>query len=300
MSLRAKLVSWNLKRTVKSKPLHEIDPEILRANMDAYAPKKNPPGVSLESINDGAIRGEWHRHARSEPGTTILYLHGGGYVFGSAKSHRAVTFALAEAAAAQVFSLDYRLAPEHPFPAAVEDAVAAYQWLLGQGVEPRKLIIAGDSAGGGLALALVLALKQRGLAAPAGLVLYSPWTDLAVTGASIDANEKTDAMFKAEYIRKGIGRVLNGADPMDPLASPLYGDVSAFPPSLIFVSDDEVLRDDALRMHERLLEAGARSTLISERGLPHVWPIFVGMFPEALTAVRRSAAFIRDTLENEA
>jgi acetyl esterase/lipase len=296
MSLRAKFAIWHLKRTVKSKPLHEIDPEILRANMDAYAPKKAPAGISIESVDAEGVRGEWHRHERSAPDRIILYLHGGGYVFGSPKSHRAATFALAEEARAQVFSLDYRLAPEHPFPAAVDDAVAAYQWLLAQSIDPNKLIIAGDSAGGGLALALTLAVKTRGLEGPAGLLLYSPWTDLAVTGASIDANEKTDAMFKAEYIRKGVGRVLNGADPKTPLASPLYGDVAGFPPSLIFASNDEVLLDDSIRMHERLSEAGALSTLVRESGLPHVWPIFVGDFPEARAAILRSATFIQERM----
>ena len=293
MSLRAKLAIWNLKRTVKSRPLHLIDPAILRENMDAYAPKKIPETIDLEAADADGVRGEWHRPRGDDAARTILYLHGGGYVFGSPKSHRALTFALAERAPANVFSLDYRLAPEHPFPAAIDDAIAAYQWLLAQGVDTNKLIVGGDSAGGGLALALMLAVKARGLALPAGMVLYSPWTDLAVTGESIDANEKTDAMFKAEYIREGAKRVLNGADARAPLASPLYGDAAGLPPALMFVSEDEVLRDDGVRMHEKMKTAGVACELVSETGLPHVWPLFVGAFPEADKAVDRTVDFIR-------
>lgn len=294
MSLRAKLSIWHLKLTVKSKPLHLIDPDVLRENMDAFAPKKIPHDILMEPVEDGSVRGEWHRRADHDDERTIFYLHGGGYVFGSAKSHRKATFALAQDAQARVFSLDYRLAPEHPFPAAVDDAIAGWRWLLEQGVDPDKTVIAGDSAGGGLTLALMYAIKARGLAKPAALVTFSPWTDLTVSGQSMDENEKTDAMFKAEYIREGAKRVLHDADPRAPLASPLFADVTGYPPCLTFVSDDEVLRDDALRMHDRLIDAGVTSELVREKGLPHVWPIFVGAFPEAQAAIEKAAKFIRE------
>lgn len=292
MSLRAKLAIWQLKRTVKSRPLHEIDPGTLRANMDAMAPKAIPDGVTVEPVHAGAVKGEWHRPREPEAGRIVLYLHGGGYVFGSPKSHRALTFALAQKARATVFSLEYRLAPEHPFPAAIDDAIAAYSWLMAQGVDPDRLVIAGDSAGGGLALALGYAIKARGLKRPAGLLLYSPWTDLTCSGETMETNAKSDAMFKPEYIREGIDRVLQGADPHAPLASPLFADVSGFPAALIFASEDEVLLDDSARMHKALVDAGVESRLLTEKGVPHVWPIFVGKFPEAGKAVAQSVDYI--------
>lgn len=294
MSLRAALAIWNLKRTVKPQPMHLLDPQILRDQMEAFAPKKIPEGIRLETVEEAGVRGEWHRPATAADGRTLLYLHGGGYVFGSPKSHRALTFALAEQAGANVFSLDYRLAPEHAAPAAADDAVAAYEWLLRHNVDPAKLTVAGDSAGGGLTLALAHAIKCRGLPMPAGLIVFSPWTDLAVTGDSIDSNDKTDAMFKSEYIREGAKRVLQGTDAKAPLASPLYADVAGFPPTLVFVSEAEVLRDDGLRMVERLKAANVETTLITEKKMPHVWPLFIGAFPEAKRGVDRAVEFIRE------
>lgn len=298
-SLQATIFNWMMKATFKSKPIHLIPAQTLRDGADKLAPEKPPAGVSLEIVSDGALKGEWHR-AETPSGSTVLYLHGGGYVFGSPKSHRAFTFALAKEAAAEIFSLDYRLAPEHLFPAAVDDALAAYQQLLKQGRDPARMVIGGDSAGGGLTLALLLSIKARGLPMPAGALLLSPWTDLATTGATLDSNEKSDAMFKKIYIVEGAKRYLGDADPKAPLASPLYGDLAGLPPALIFVSKSEVLCDDSLRLHERLLQAGVASSLIEETGLIHVWPIFPGRFPEAMKSVREAAAFVRRQTAQEA
>lgn len=298
-SLRAQLMNAYLKWKVKSKPLHLIDADILRANMDAYAPKRIPKWISIEPVDEDGVKGEWHRSANAEPGRTILYLHGGGYVFGSAKSHRNLTFALARASAANVFSLDYRLAPEHPFPAAVEDAFAVWRRLISEGRDRARTIVAGDSAGGGLALALMIACKDEGLALPAGAVLYSPLTDLAVTGASIEKNAKSEAMFMPGCIAGGVHRYLAGADPRTPLASPLHADLVGLPPVLIFASADEALLDDSTRLHEKLLQAGGASTLVVEKGLMHIWPIYAGRIPEAMRTIRRSAAFIAQRLETE-
>jgi acetyl esterase/lipase len=290
-SIKAVLFNWVMKATFKSKPIHLMDPEVLRARTDELAPKKPPAGIT-QDIADGPVKGEWHRAENAEPGRTVLYLHGGGYVFGSPKSHRAFTYALAKEARAEIFSLDYRMAPEHPFPAAVDDAVAAYEWLLREGREPHKIIVGGDSAGGGLTLALLLSIKARGLPMPAGALLLSPWTDLAMTGASLDENEKSDAMFKKVYIVEGAKRYLAGADPNAPLASPLYGDLAGLPPILIFASEDEVLRDDSTRLHEKLRASGVMSELVLEKRLIHVWPIFPGRFPEAMKSIREAADFI--------
>ncbi len=295
LSLRARLFNWVMKATFKSKPIHLIAPSILTEGAEKLAPDAPPDGVTLEAVSATGVKGEWHR-PDGEAGGTVFYLHGGGYVFGSPKSHRAFTFALAKTARVDVFSLDYRLAPKHLFPAAVDDAVRGYEWLLGQGRDPRRMIVSGDSAGGGLTLALLLSIKAHGLPLPAGAVLLSPWTDLATTGASLDENEKSDAMFKKLYIVEGAKRYLGGANPRAPLASPLYGDLSGLPPMLIFASDSEVLRDDSIRLQERLVSAGVKSTLVLKKGLIHVWPIFPGRFPEAMQAVRQACEFIRDRI----
>lgn len=299
-SLRAKLMKLYLRRMMKSKPLHLMPSSALTEGAEALAPKSPPKGITLENVDAGALRGEWHRNAEAgQTAPTVLYFHGGGYYYGSPKSHRRVTFGLAQEADANVFSQDYRLAPAHPFPAAVEDAVEGYRWLLDQGVRPERLVISGDSAGGGLSLALLLSCREQGLPMPAGAVLYSPWTDLAVTGASMTKNEKTDAMFKPVHIREGAKHYAGGADPKNPLVSPLYADFSGLPPMLIFVSDDEALYDDSARLHERLKAAGVASELIVEHGLPHVWPIFHPRFPETGKTIRQSADFIRQLMNME-
>ena len=292
-SLQAMLFNLIMKTTFKSKPIHLVDEKVLRDNAEKFAPDKVPDDLTLDTV-EAPVKGEWHRSKSAEPGRTVLYLHGGGYVFGSPKSHRAMTFALAREAAAEIFSLDYRMASEHPFPAAVDDAAAAYRWLLDQGRDPSRMIVAGDSAGGGLTLALLLSIKARGMRMPAGAVLLSPWTDLAATGASLDENEKSDAMFKKLYIVEGAKRYLVGADPKAPLASPLYGDLAGLPPVMIFASDSEVLLDDSLRLKERLDAAGVPAELVIGKGLIHVWPIFAGRFPEALKSIQQAAAFVRE------
>ena len=296
-SLRAKMVNFWLRRMMKSKPLHLMDPEVVRARTDGNAlVKKAPKGFSLEVV-DGEVKGEWHRPDTGGEGRLIYYLHGGGYVFGSPLSHRSLTFALAGEVPADVFSLDYRLAPEHPFPAAAEDAVAGYRWLLSHGWDPQSIIVSGDSAGGGLSMAMLLACKNEGLPLPSGAVLFSPWTDLSVSGASIDSNEPTDAMFQSIHIREGVHKYLNGADPKNPLASPLFGDLNGLPPVLTFVSETEVLRDDSTRLHQRLVEAGVEAQLVTEHGVAHVWPVFTPLFPEAKDSVKEAAAFVRALTE---
>ncbi|WDI31686.1 alpha/beta hydrolase [Hyphococcus flavus] len=281
--------------TFKSKPIHLLPAKVLRDGAEAVAPDKAPNDIELVKIDED-VKGEWHGCAGSQNDATILYLHGGGYVFGSPKSHRAVTFALARETGSPVFSLDYRMGPEHLFPAAVDDAVAAYRWLLNQGRDPSRLVIGGDSAGGGLAVALLLSIKENSLPMPAGAFLYSPWTDLTVSGESIVANEITDAMFKAEYISGGVKRYLGDGDPKHPLASPLFGDHRGLPSVLTFASTSEVLLDDSIRLHDKLKRAGVASELVLEEGLIHVWPIFAGRFPEAMTAIRKTAEFIRNQI----
>lgn len=264
----------------------------LTAGAERVGYRRAPKGALFHPVDAGNVKGEWHQTDGFEHGPTVLYFHGGGYYYGSAKSHSRATFGLAKAAGARVFSQNYRLAPKYPFPAAVDDAIAGYKWLLEQGVKPEHLIVSGDSAGGGLSLALLLSCRSENLPMPAGAILFSPWTDLAVTGASMDSNEKTDSMFRKIHIVEGAKYYLGDADPKTPLASPLYADHSGLPPILTFVSDDEALLDDSTRLHERLLEADVDAELIIENGLPHDWHIFHPKFPETSKTIEQSAKFI--------
>ena len=300
-SLRSRFFSWLLKSQFKKKMSaagNAWDLDELRPLLDKTAMKKTPAGMVKEEIqaanqDDRVVKGEWQYDSAQSHDHTILYLHGGGYAFCSVATHRAMTMAWAKAAGAKVFSVDYRLAPENPYPAALEDALAAYQWLLEQGIAADKIIVAGDSAGGGLSLALLLKLKAQGLAQPAAALLLSPWTDLAATGVSLEANEATCAMFTAGMIRDGADFYAAEHDKTDPFISPLYGDLSGLAPMRIYVSNTEVLADDSLRFFEKAEQAGVDAELRVWQGQPHVWPVFYGKIPEAKQVVVEMAEYSR-------
>ena len=187
---------------------------------------------------------------------------------------------------------DYRLAPEHPFPAALEDALACYRWLLSRGSAAREIALAGDSAGGGLALAALLALKDAGEPLPAAAACLAPWTDLAATGDSVRSNSEADAWVYGDAVAAGAGLYLGNTPATHPLASPLYGELRGLPPLLIHVSDSELLRDDGLRLAERARRAGVPVRLRMWRDLPHVWQGFVPFIPEARESLEEIAAFL--------
>lgn len=242
------------------------------------------------------MAGDWVERAAGETAKTartLLYFHGGGYYFCSPKTHRAITLGLATAADARVFAPDYRLAPEHRFPAAVEDAVAAYRGLLESGIPARRIVVGGDSAGGGLALALLLSLRGAGDALPAGAVLFSPWTDLAATGPSLVRNDRSDPMFHGAYVGPSARFYLGETAATDPLASPLYADLAGLPPLFIQASDSEVLLDDSTRLVEKARCAGVAVEFRAWHKLPHVWQLFAGFLPEGRAALREAGAFAR-------
>ena len=221
---------------------------------------------------------------------TVMYLHGGGYIFGNLETHRQICTYLSHAAQAQVLGVDYRLAPEHPYPAALDDALGWYRTLLQQ-VPAQHLILAGDSAGGGLVLACLQAAKQENLPMPAGVVLFSPWVDLTCSGDTYQTLADVDVMFHPDSLKQAAAMYLNGHPTTDPRASPLFGNFSGLPPMLIFASHHELLLSDAMRLHEKAIANGIGSTLHLEKHLPHVWPTMV-ILPEARKSLRMAANFI--------
>ncbi len=283
-SLQARLISRGLRRLIKPRKLHPGDVPMLRTLMLALTRSSIPRGLRLERSSQP--RGEWilPEHARHPPrrGRALLYLHGGGYICGAPRSHRALTTRLAKKLNIPVFALDYRLAPEHPFPAALEDAETAYAWLLRErGLRPDRIWLAGDSAGGGLALALLLRLKQKGLPMPAAAALFSPWADLALRGASYRENIGHCAWFMPAQMRMAARLYAGSAALDDALVSPLHGDLHGLPPLILHVSDSELLRDDALSLAGKARAAGVMVQCKQWHGLPHAWPNFAGLMPEA-------------------
>ncbi|TDD49855.1 alpha/beta hydrolase [Kribbella antibiotica] len=222
----------------------------------------------------------------------ILYLHGGGYVVGSANTGSFLATALARRVGTPAVSLEYRLAPENPFPAAIDDAYAAYRALLDGGTQASDIVLAGDSAGGGLVLAVLLSARRDGLPQPAGAVLFSPWTDLAVSGASLDDRAHLDPIFDRENIQWYADQYLAGQDPHNELASPVYADLSGLPPLLIQTGSYEVLLDDSLRLAVRAAESELDVSLEIVAGVPHVFPLLAGHLDAADEALDRAGQFL--------
>jgi monoterpene epsilon-lactone hydrolase len=288
-SLQARLsvwiIKWRVKRRLEGVRDYRLARKILRPD-----PYKVPVAIQVSPAHLGGIPGE--RLEGPSPGDTVLlYLHGGGYFACSAESHRPITafFALA---GFHVFAPDYRLAPENRFPAAVEDAVAFYRALLNAGYPSQRIVVAGESAGGGLALSLMLALRAAGVPLPAAAALFSPWTDLAATGDSIRTNTGRCAMFDGPSVAFSAGYYLGDTDPRNPLASPLYADLSGLPPLLIHVGADEVLRDDSIRLAERARATGVSVELKIWPVVPHAWQLAPHLIPEARQSLGESATFL--------
>jgi monoterpene epsilon-lactone hydrolase len=283
--LAAKIVRWRVKRRLRGVRDYRVARKILRPD-----PYRVPPDVHISPAQIGGVPCEWVEGTGAAT-AVLLYLHGGGYFGCSAESHRPITAAFARQGF-RVLAPNYRLAPENPFPAAVNDAVAAYRGLLGAGYSPAQILVAGDSAGGGLALSLLLELRDRGNPLPRGAALFSPWTDLAATGESILTNAKRCAMFHGPDIGISARYYLGEMDPRNPLASPLYADLAGLPPLLIHVGADEVLRDDSTRLAERARAAGVRVELKVWPVVPHAWQLAPHRIPEARQSLRESAEFL--------
>ncbi|MBL4821224.1 MAG: alpha/beta hydrolase [Gammaproteobacteria bacterium] len=252
-----------------------------------------PLGVDHREQNIEGVMCDWADSGQKEVNRTVLYLHGGGYCVGSPKAYRDLTSRLALAAEAKVLAVDYRLGPEHKHPAALEDALTCYRWLIAEGTRAEQIIIAGDSAGGGLTLATMVALKQAGDPLPGAAVCLSPWADLTTTGDSMVTNAKADPVLSKESLDSFTDCYLGDADVRDPLLSPCFADLSGLPPLLVQVGSTEVLYDDARRVVEKVLAAGGQAELDAWTGMPHIWQAFAAKLPEGRAAIVKIGQFIQ-------
>ena len=254
----------------------------------------SPTPASVVDVDAGGVPCEMAIADVATSATATLYLHGGGYVIGSARTHRELAKRLSAATGGAVLTPDYRLAPENPFPAAVEDAVSAYEWLLDQGRAPETLAIAGDSAGGGLAVAALLSLRDRWLPMPSCAACLSPWVDMEGLGGSMSGRAALDPMVQRDGLLAMADKYLAGENPRNPLAAPLYADLSGLPPLLIQVGTRETLYDDAARLANLANRAEVSTRFEPWAEMIHVWHLFAPMLDEGARAIESVGAFIRD------
>lgn len=265
----------------------------MRSNMDRVG-GKYPEGVTGEAATVNGVPGEWVWAEGADSDAVVLYLHGGGYVAGSIASHKNLTGHLAKAVGCRVFVADYRLAPENPFPAAVDDAVAAYRGLVNdEGIDPARIAVSGDSAGGGLTVATLLALRDEGDPLPSAAVPISAWIDLDGTGDSMKTRAEADPMVTPGSLSIIGGMYVGDGDRKDPLASPIHADMTGLPPMLIQVGDAEVLLDDSVRLAAMIEAAGGEATLKVWPEMVHVWHAAAGFVPESDEAIKELADFVR-------
>ncbi len=297
---RPRLAAWSLpyegvvEMMTLGTPHGEIrSADTIRAPLERVAQFPLSRGVTRQTVTTPTFHGEWITHSAAGDGRVLLYLHGGGYVSGSPATHRTITARLAQEAEARVFALDYRLAPEHPFPAALEDAWAAYWWLITeQQVEPAQIVVAGDSAGGGLTLALLLALRDAGVPLPAGAAGLSPWLDLTLAGATLTTNAPTDYL-NIDILRTSAQMYGGGRDLRDPLLSPLYADLAGLPPLLIQAGNAEMLLDDSRRFAARARDAGVDVQFDVHPHMVHVWHFTWRLEAQARRALAEIGRFVR-------
>jgi acetyl esterase/lipase len=259
---------------------------------------KLPEGFELTPVKIGDLSAEWMLPARAPKDKVILYFHGGGLVVGSIKAHRGIVAKFVKGSGIGALLFDYGLAPERPFPEGLNDSVAAYRYLLDEGIKPSNIVFMGDSGGGGLCLATLLALKDRGIALPAAAVALSPWTDLKNTGDSWTTNAEADTLCWKEAQTVFSKYYAGDNDPALPLISPLYGDLRGLPPLLLYVGSDELLLSDSTRFAEKAKAAGVGVTLKIGAGLFHCYPACAPLFPEATQAMNEICSFLKAKIDN--
>lgn len=283
---------------IKTQPPVGTQPvDISRQFLDEGGAKfLTPEDVMLSPFALDGLEAEFIDAPGVDKSRVLLYLHGGGYVIGSITSHRYLMQNLSRASGMRVLGINYRMGPEHPFPAAIEDAVKSYRWLLGQGYVASRLAIGGDSAGGGLTLACLISLRDAGDPLPAAALCISPWTDLTGNAESLISRRAIDPMIDPDSLYKLVSFYMGDQDPAQPLASPVFADLSGLPPMLVQVGECEVLYDDAITLARNAQAAGVEVTLEETKDMFHVWHAFAPMLDEAQQAVDRAGNFLRRIL----
>jgi acetyl esterase/lipase len=268
-----------------------------RAAVESMADRYHvPSGVSIDPVGDGPVRGEFLSPSSSVSGAVLLYVHGGAYIAGSPRSHRALAAAISESARTRTFSIEYRLAPECAYPAAVDDVVEGYSWLVEAGIRPDRIALVGDSSGGGLAVTAMLRMQKEGMALPAAAALLSPWIDLESCGDMARSSADRDPIVHAADLRHAARAYLRDETPTSPDVNPLHADLSGLPPLLIHVGTSEILLEDACRFAARAGAAGVEVTLEVWPDMIHVWHILHAEIPEARSAVDSVGAFVQSRL----
>ncbi len=275
--------------------------EARRAMVDGWADML-PPGPEMvfeRVVLDGHIPAEWVRAPRSRPDRLVLYFHGGGFTMGSAKNYRDLASRLAQAAQATVLTIDYRLAPEHPYPAGLDDCVCAYQWLLRNGWQASQLVVAGDSAGAGLVLSALLTLRTQCTPLPSACVCISPFADLTLSGDSVTTRAALDPIVRRASAMGSVERYIPGGSATDPLVSPVFATFEGFPPMLILVGSHESLLDDSVRVAAAAEAVGVEVELEVWEEMFHIWPYFAAMLPEGQRAIERMGSFIDQVMRRQ-
>ena len=299
-SIQSTFVKYAM-RAMRQVSLNYLDDiERMRKEHDkALARLSAPKELNYEEIELPNCSAEFCRPKENNSPKIILYLHGGGFVLGSARAHRALVGKIVEQSGIPALSVNYRLAPEHPFPAGLNDALSAYRYLLDQGYSPQSIFVMGDSAGGGLALSLLLKLKEIHLPQPLGAVVLSPWTDLTLSGESLESCQKNDPILLAEHAGDWAKSYYAEVAPDSPLVSPLFGDWKDTAPILVQVGTAEILLDDSRRLGEKAAAAGAKIWVDLWEGMPHVWQFAWAYVPEAQQAIDKIARFLAILSEKE-
>lgn len=290
--------SYIMKKIIKIVVPTDEDFNLRRKKTDELAQKNSlARNINVQEVKLDGITCEWAYLENAPLDKVIIYLHGGGFCIGSINIYRHFTSRLAKATGIRVLYVEYRLAPEHPFPGALEDAISVYQSLLSQGISSENIIFVGDSAGAGLCLSTTLALRDKGKSLPTALILYSPWTDLTLTSKSLKTNEKKDPLVFVDDQKKMVMAYTKEKDVINPLVSPRFGNFNEFPPILIHTGTDEILLDDSLNLVEKAKKDGVEVTLKLWKGMFHVFSIFPDHTPEGKKSLKEVVAFIHDKWE---
>lgn len=284
LQLKKEIIDWNQYSSILR----------FRQQVEAGAAKfgKLSSDIRVTPVHINSLYAEWISPAQAQQDKMILYFHGGGYVSGTCQSHRSITAKFVKGSQIRALLFEYRLAPEHPYPAALEDSLTVYRWLLDQGFAPSSIVFVGDSAGGGLCLATLLALRDQGISLPAAAVAYSPVTDFTCTGETY--RTKVKVCLSPEGMATALARHYAGQEePTLPYISPLYGELQGLPPLLIYAGEDETLCDDAVQFAAKAKAAGVDTTLVVGEGMFHCYPAMAPLFPEATQAMTNICTFVR-------